>query len=87
MRLSHRLNVLGLIAGLSIFFLAVTEINNLCAPLVWSHLDTREVWSILIWHWRLESGAWYNMMMLALGIGLIIACFSLWFWEDHLTPT
>ena len=77
------LNLLGAIAGLSVFYIAVTELNNLCAPLIgdWTDANMREVWSFLGWHWYLATGAWYNMMMLGLGVGLVIFGLSLWFWD------
>lgn len=85
MKITHRRNALGMIVGLAIFFLAITELNNLCASLLWGTGEAdrvREIWSFMNWHWHLTAGAWYNMMMLALGLGLVVFGFSLWFWEN-----
>lgn len=85
--MNNRLNVFGAILGLLISVFAIGEINNLCARLIdWSVTATREVWSFGPWHWYLAEGAWYNMMMFFILLGMLIFGVSLWFWNEKALP-
>ena len=81
--LEHKKNVIGVIVGLSIFLLAVGQLDLLCAPYVWANIHYREVFGLFGWKWMMFSGDFYNLMMWMLGLGLIIFGFSLWAWEEE----
>jgi len=81
--MKHKFNVVGVIIGLSIFLLAVGQLDLLVAPYVWANIHYREVFGLFGWKLMMFSGDFYNLMMWMLGLGLLIFGFSLWFWSDE----
>lgn len=80
---NNKFCVVGVIVGLSIFLLAIGQLDLLCSPYVWADIHYREVFGLFGWKLMMYSGDFYNLMMWMLGLGLVIFGFSLWAFEEE----
>ena len=76
--IDNKYPITGAIAGLSIFLLAVGQLDLLCAYYVWRDLHIREIFSLpIIGPIYMQSGEFYNWMMWMKGLGFILFGYSL----------
>jgi hypothetical protein len=77
----RKLDVIGVIAGLTIFLLTVGQFDLLCSPYIWRDIHYREIFSLAPQlRWMRWSGDFYNLMMWTMGLGMLLFAFSLAGW-------